>query len=145
NIGLIYQEMKIYDKALQYHKQSLEIRKAYDLKDDLAVSFNNVGIDLVNLGKLDEAIATYQQGRAVAKETNNLVEYYRVLGNLGNAHRLKGETDKAIAMYLLALDKPENFDADEKSTVHLYASLASLYNIQNDPQSGLRYANKGFE
>ncbi|MEZ4791986.1 MAG: tetratricopeptide repeat protein [Gelidibacter sp.] len=145
NIGLIYQEMNLYAKALEYHQKSLAIREKYNLKEELAVSLNNIGIDLKNLGRFDEAIATFDKGAKIAKETQNLVDYYRILDNLASAYQTIGNTDKAIENYLLVLEKPEDFEADEKGGIHIYANLASLYNGLNDPQKGLFYANKGFE
>ncbi|MEZ4802066.1 MAG: tetratricopeptide repeat protein [Gelidibacter sp.] len=145
NIGLIYQEMNLFEKALEYHQKSFDIRENYNLKDEQAVSLNNIGIDLKSLGKIDEAISTFIKGTKVAQETNNLVEYYRILDNLANAYQGNNDINKAIETYLMVLDKPKDFEADEKAGINTYANLASLYNKLNDPQKGVFYANKGFD
>ena len=145
NIGLIYQEMNLYEKALDYHKQSLKIREAYNLKHEQAASLNNIGVNLRNLGRIDEAIITFQKGADIAKTSGNLIDYYRILDNLASAYQVNKQNDKAIETYLLVLEKPKDFEADQKSGIHIHANLTSLYNHLDNPQQGLFYANKGFE
>ncbi|MCK7591532.1 tetratricopeptide repeat protein [Subsaxibacter sp. CAU 1640] len=145
NIGLIYQEMNLFEKALEYHQKSLAIREKYNLKDEQATSLNNIGIDLKSLGKIDEAIGTFIEGSKIAIQTENLVEYYRILNNLANAYQMKDDVDKAIETYLQVLDKPNDYEADEKASIDTYGNLVLLYNSLNEPQKALFYANKGFE
>lgn len=144
NIGLIYQEMNLAEKALTYHRKALEVRKKYNLENEQIASYNNIGINLKDLGRLDEAIATYKTGIALAQKKNNLIDYYRLLDNLANAYYVKGNTDLALSTYLMALDKPQNYKADEKSTLALYNNIATLYNERNEPKKALSYINKGF-
>lgn len=145
NIGLIYQEMNLYDKALEYHNKSLEIRKEFNLKNDQVASYNNLGICYRSKGEIDKSITSYKKGIELAKEINNLLDYYKLLDNIGNAYQDKGDYYKAIESYKASLDRPENFQADEKSVMVTYSNMTSAYNHINKPKLALSYADKGFE
>jgi len=145
NIGLIYQEMNLSEKALEYHKKALDIRLKYDMQNEQIASYNNIGINLENLGRLDEAIATFNKGIALAKEKNNLIDYYRLLDNLAKTYYLKGEVDLSLSTYLKAVVKPEDFNADEKRMLDTYNNIAALYNEKNNTEKALFYIDKGFD
>jgi signal transduction histidine kinase len=145
NIGLIYQEMNLNEKALKYHYEAFEIREKLNLEKDQVASLNNIGINLKDLNRIDEAISAYQNALEIARRSNNLIDYYRVLDNLANAYNLNKEYDLAIEYYLKALDKPIEFEADEKSELSIFSNLTSLYNEINQPRIALSYANKGFD
>ncbi|WP_162843256.1 tetratricopeptide repeat-containing sensor histidine kinase [Ichthyenterobacterium magnum] len=145
NIGLIYQEMNLSEKALDYHKQALEIRKKYKLEKDQVASLNNIGICYKELGQIDNAISVYKEGLKLAKTSDNLLDYYRLLDNLANSYHINGDYLKSIEIHLKALDKPDNFNADEKGNLVAYANLVSSYNHINKPEKGLFFAKKGFD
>jgi len=75
NIGLIYQEMKLFDKAIVYHKKSYSIRLKDKLYKDQASSLNNLGICYRNKEEFDKAIFYYTKSINVAKNSYNLIEY----------------------------------------------------------------------
>lgn len=145
NIGLIYQEMKLSEKALTYHYKALKVREKYSLENEQIASLNNIGINLKELERLDEAIEVYNKGIEIAKRKNNLVDYYRLLDNLANVYRLKGQNDLALKTYLKALDKPENFDANEKGELSTLNNIASLYNENDEPNKAISYIKKGLK
>jgi len=145
NIGLIYQEMNLNEKALEYHKKALEIRLKYNKYNEQIASYNNIGINLKDLGRLDEAIEYFNKGIVLAKEKNNLIDLYRLLDNLGNAYNEKGDIELALATYLKALDRPEDYKADEKGMLATYNNIATLYNEKNDPKRALKYIRSAFK
>ncbi|WP_179008595.1 tetratricopeptide repeat-containing sensor histidine kinase [Winogradskyella forsetii] len=144
NIGLIYQEMNLSKKALNYHKKALAIREKYNMENEQIASLNNIGINLKDLGRIDEAISTYKKGIALAKRKENLMEYYRLLDNLANAYSEKTELELALQTYLKALERAEGYNADEKSLLSTYNNIATLYNETNQPKLAKMYLNKGF-
>lgn len=144
NIGLIYQEMNLSEKALEYHKKALDVRLKFNMQNEQIASYNNIGINLKDLGRLDEAVVTFNKGIALAKEKNNRIDYYRLLDNLASTYYLKGDIDLALSTYLKALDKPKDFNADEKGMISSYNNIAALYNEKNNPEKALFYIKKGF-
>ena len=73
------------------------------LKPDLAAAHNNLGIVLQNQGKLEEAIASYQQALRLKPD------YAEAYSNLGMAFQDQGKLEEAIASYQQALSlKPDD-------------------------------------
>lgn len=145
NIGLIYQEMNLNNKALDYHRRALAIRQKYNLENDQIASLNNIGINLKDLGRVDEAIEIYKEGIALAKEKNNQIDYYKLIDNLANAYNETEDLELALNTYLMALDRPEEFEANEKGRITTLSNIAALYNGKNQPKLALKYINEGFD
>ena len=142
NIGLIYQEMNLSEKALSYHNRALVVREKYKLENEQIASLNNIGINLLDLNRIEEAILVFKKGISLANKNHNLIEYYRLLDNLANAYNVKGSKDLALKTYLKALDKPQDFDADEKAELSTLNNIANLYNEKSEPNKALTYLNK---
>ncbi|WP_052158362.1 tetratricopeptide repeat-containing sensor histidine kinase [Lacinutrix jangbogonensis] len=144
NIGLIYQDMNLSEKALAYHQKALKVREKYNLENEQIASLNNIGINFKDLGRVDEAIAIYKRGLDLAKRKNNLIERFKLLDNLANAYYKKGDANLALETCLKALDKPLDFDAEEKREWSSLNNIATLYNEIGKPKMALVYLNKGF-
>ena len=68
NIGLIYQEMGLYDNAIKYHKNAYSIRLKDNLLIDQASSLNNIGICYRNKKEYKKAIEIFNKGIETAKK-----------------------------------------------------------------------------
>ncbi len=79
NIGLIYQEMELYDKAIPYHRRALKIRSARKHKQGEAASYNNLGICSKHLNKIKEAKSYFLKGLQKATDSGDKVLYYNNL------------------------------------------------------------------
>jgi len=140
NIGLIYQELDLNAKALQYHQKAYEIRKRDNLQKEQAISLNNIGICYSSMGKIEESIHTFRKGLAIAKASGNDIDYCKILENLGNSLQTQGKFDEAIACYKEVLKFPE---LGPKSAIGVRGSLVAAYNERNQPKVALQYANEG--
>ena len=103
NLGVAYQALGKYDKAIKYHLQSLAI--AREIKDRLVEgkSLGNLGNAYGSLGKYDKAIEFFLQSLAIKREIKDRLGEGRSLGNLGIAYRDLGKYDKAIKYHLQSL------------------------------------------
>lgn len=82
------------------------LRKAIALQPDNAELYNNMGLVLQGMGKIDEAVEHFQ--KAISLNPNLADAHY----NLGNIFREKGDIDKAIDCYQKAIQLDnENYDA----------------------------------
>ena len=145
NIGLIFQEMNLNEKALEYHKKSYELRKRDNQTKDQASSLNNMGICYNSLGQNKMAIATYKKGLAVAKESKNDIDYYKLLENTGNALQSDGQFKESIKYYVEVLQHPQSVTLNPKTYVGVYTGLVSAYNEIKQPNEALKYAEKGLQ
>lgn len=105
----------------------------------------NIDVNLNELGRLDEAIATYKTEIDVAITKGRQLEYVKLLEKLGSAYNTKGNTNLALKTYLKIIKKAELFSVNEKELISVYNQIASLYNQLNEPVDALIYANKGFK
>ncbi len=142
NIGLIYQEMKMDQKALIYHNKALDIRIQNKSAGAQAISYDNIGICQNSMGDSKKAISTYGKGLKVAKESGNISEYYKILGNLGNAQQNLNLFNDAIKTYKEALENP---NLPTPSEIMLYSSLNAAYNELNQPKVGLEFGDKSIK
>jgi AraC-like DNA-binding protein/Tfp pilus assembly protein PilF len=68
NIGLIHYEKKNYNEALNYLNQSLELDRKLNNKHGMAISLNNLGNILFNIGKFNQSYAHQREALNIASE-----------------------------------------------------------------------------
>jgi signal transduction histidine kinase/Flp pilus assembly protein TadD len=145
NIGLIYQEMKLFDKALIYHQKAYKIRSENNLKKEIASSLNNIGICYKDKGKLNLAVSTFQKGINIAKASGNDVDYYRLINNLANVYNLQSKNDTAIQLLKTAIISSRKTGINQRTLVNIYGSIAVAYSDNNQPNESIEYAKKGLK
>jgi signal transduction histidine kinase len=145
NIGLIYSEKKLYEKALSYYLKAYEIRVKYKMLMEQGVSLNNIGICYTNLKKTDLAIATFEKGKIIAKQTNNSFIYYKIIHNLGNLYADNKEYQKGIELYLQVLEKPNAVNSNPRDLMILYGCISNTYNKMGLYNESTKYANLGLK
>ncbi len=72
-----------YDKALEYHFQSLVIREKEENKKEISIALNNIGLVYFKLSNFDLAINYYQKALKAKEEVNDAYDMDRLLINLG--------------------------------------------------------------
>lgn len=143
NIGLIYQEMNLVEKALEYHQKSYEIRTEFNLKKDQAASLNNIGICLKDLKRFDEALESYNMGLEIAKTSENLIDYYKILENIGAVYDEKGDNLLAAKYYKESINVPPEVPRSKKNTLITLGKLAGVYNKLNKHNEALKCIQEG--
>jgi len=103
NLGEAYRVIGKYDKAIEFHLQSLAI--AREIKDRLVEgnALGNLGLAYYSLGKYDKAIEFQRQSLEIKREIKDRLGEGGSLGNLGLAYYSLGKYDKAIELFLQAL------------------------------------------
>lgn len=144
NIGLIYQQMNLFEKALVFHKKAFEIRKSIGLKKEQATSLNNIGLCYKSLKKIELAISVFQNALKIAEESKNFIDYYKILENIADAHLLGKNYDEAIKYYRVALGNDTKSNENSKSRLLVYGGLSAAYNEKKQPDKALDFAEKGF-
>ncbi|MCR9182062.1 MAG: sensor histidine kinase [Flavobacteriaceae bacterium] len=145
NIGLIYQELKQYEKALEIHQKALKIREEINLESEQAISLANMGVCFKSLSRFKESIQSYERAIALAKSANSMRHYYSFHNNLANVYQEMENYEQAISNYKIALERPASLGANPKSDLSIYSNLTAAYTQLNQPQLALSYAEKGFE
>ena len=144
NIGLIYQEMKLYEKALQYHKMAYDFRVKKERLGELPSSLNNIGICYNRLGKRDMAEVAYKEGMALAKQ-HSPSDYYKIIENFATLQIDKEDYAEAEKLLIEALDRPAEILFAEKAKMMIYAKLANIKVSLNRPEEAVIYGMEGLE
>ncbi|UPA23086.1 tetratricopeptide repeat protein [Candidatus Peribacteria bacterium] len=113
NLGYVYRESKMYDKALEQF--DIVLRR----EPDSALAFANMGLVYEKQGRIDDAISVYQQGiSAKPRERDSYM-------SLGMLYERLEKLDEALALYI---------KVTEINPVYapVYANMGSVYVQKND-------------
>lgn len=99
NIGLAYTYLGNYDKALDYHYQSLLIREEEGDKKSIRTTLNNIGLVFHNLKDDEKAIQNYLNALEICKELDDFAGQERLFANLGLSYNVLGKFDDAIKSF----------------------------------------------
>ena len=143
NIGLVYQELKQFNSAIDYHKQALELREKYSNANDQAISNANLGVCYIGNGNVQQAVTHYTKAIELAKAANNMRMYYSLHDNLGNLYLDRKDYARALPLLLTSLSAPEQLGKNPKSDLSALSNLTNIYVQLNQPQQALVYAKKG--
>jgi tetratricopeptide (TPR) repeat protein len=131
-LGLLFQSVKQYSKALKYHTDALLYAQT---STDSSSCYVNIGYNHIQLGEVQAAIE-------ISKEISSTDHSVIIPGytNLGKAYLQQGDTAAAIA----SLDRvPEQSQVKYFDDLrYTWKTLRSLYEAQGQYQLALAYANK---
>ncbi|GEM_PF-6559264 len=99
NIGLVWDILEDADKAIDYYKKSLHIKRR--LKDSLGISrvLSNIAVIAKNRGELEKAVALIYESNSFNQGQGDYMQYYINHTNLGNIFKKKGEDDLFVAHF----------------------------------------------
>jgi tetratricopeptide (TPR) repeat protein len=108
-LGTAYRSIKNIEKSLENFKKAEELT---DDKEKLITIYQYIGEALININKLDDALAYFDKALTLAKSINSDITY--VLSKIAYIYYKKGNLEKSIDYYNKALEAGEKEDADEK-------------------------------
>ena len=97
NLGMFYRRQKEYDKAITYFKEAIEIReRTHGNYDDLATSYNMLGVTYYYKKQYDSAFARYSKAKEIYTSKQDIA---KVNGNLALLYYSSKQYDKAIKVF----------------------------------------------
>jgi tetratricopeptide (TPR) repeat protein len=103
SLGILYNQIGSYKKAIKYHKKALVISREIGDRQGEGKCLGNLGNAYLNLGKVKKAIKYYQNALVIAKEIGDRQGEGARLVTLGNAYFNLVQVKKAIEYYQNAL------------------------------------------
>ncbi len=127
-------------KALQWYREALSIRKQEQDEEGLAELYNNIGLTYKNLGsyllkkgekeqafaKWDTALQLFRPALKIWKVHENKKGIMAIYNGLGDVHRRKGQLDSALFYVQKYLTLAEEID-DPKYRQNAYKDLGKIY------------------
>ncbi|BBD61940.1 TPR repeat-containing protein [Nostoc sp. HK-01] len=142
---LAYCEHRIgeVDQALKYYEQALNICPAED-EQELASIYYYLGILKANTGKVDEAIALYNQSLEINERIGNNQGKALTLQQLGYIYANKGEVEQAIALYNQSLEINERIGNVQGKALTLQ-QLGYIYVNKGEVEQAILLYNQSLE
>ncbi len=99
NVGLANTNLAKYDKALEFHYQSLALREEEGDKKSIRTALNNIGLVFYNLKDYEKAIENYTQAVEISEELNDFNGLEPTYINLGLSYDQLGKFNDAIKFF----------------------------------------------
>ena len=103
NLGLIAHARKQFDRAIEYHQQSLDLARETGNRATESRALSNLGLAYYARTDYDRAIEYHQQSLAIAQETVDRVSTARTWDNLGLAYYAQQQFDRAVESHRQSL------------------------------------------
>ena len=139
NIGLIYQEMELFEKAIPYHQKALKIRFERKYTQGEASSYNNLGICYKELNKIKEAKTSFENGIQKSNEAQDKTEYYHNLQGLAQIYAIENNAQKALELFLESYNRPSEIPFNSTTKVKVTSEIAELYMKLNQTQKAIEF------
>ena len=133
-----------YNKALEYHQQSLAIKKQVygDSHPDVAISYNNIGLVYDDLGDYVRALEYHQQSLAIKIQLygDSHPDVAISYNNIGSVYYAQGDYARALEYHQqsLAIWKQE-YGESHPSVATSYDNIGLVYYSQGDYTHALEY------
>jgi tetratricopeptide (TPR) repeat protein len=132
NLGNVAYLKKDYDKSLEYHLKSLEIKKCLLKTDDssLADSYNCLGIIYFDKNNYKQAIDFYEKGLNILelKFNENHSKIVVCLNNIGLVYRMEENYSKTLDYYQKILDIKKRYLTEDHSDLgQIFHNIGAIY------------------
>ena len=140
-LGIAYQALNEYQKALEYHQKHLAIAK--ELKDQRGMgnAYRGIGIACKSLGEYQKALEYHQKHLAIAKELKDQRGMGNAYRGIGIAHYSLGEYQKALEYHKKDLAIAEKLN-DKEGMGNTYRGIGNVYQALGNYQKALEYHQK---
>ena len=140
-LGVAYRNLGKYQRAIDYHQQSLKIKREIGDRSGEGNSLNNLGNAYNGLGEDQRAIDYYQQSLEIAREIGSLYLESASLNGLGNAYNDLGEDRRAIDYHQQSLEIKREI-GNKRSEARTWFNLGNTWkNLQQKSEAKTAYEN----
>ncbi len=145
NIGIVYDDMGDFDKALEYYAEALEIDRQLEDDSYICEALNNIGVTYRkkallsnNAEDFNKAIESFNDSLGLARKIKDVEVEIKALNNLGTLHTDQERYSKALVNFKMALKKAEMIK-DKESVGHILNNIGIVYYYQGDYERSTEY------
>ncbi|NJN41115.1 MAG: sensor histidine kinase [Flammeovirgaceae bacterium] len=132
-----YTDMANYDKALEYHFESLAIRELERNLEDLGVAYNNIGVVYLAMKDYENGLIYFQKSKAAKDEGKVNYDYVVPLVNIGHCYNGLNRFSDAIQSFLEVFELCKTRDCSKDNLMIVHKALGEAY-------IGAGYLDKAF-
>ncbi len=144
SIGLIYFDIKNYQKSQYYYKKSLKGLNAHPDERLLSYVLNNLGMVMESKGYLDTAIFYYGKSLEIKKKLKDSISISRTHNNIGGVLLLQGKYDASLNSYHRSL-RLKSILKDSFGLATVHTNIANIHGWKNNLDSVEYYLKKGIK
>ena len=134
-LGLCYYHLGQYEKAINYHQQSLKIEEEMGNRQGVASSLGNLGLCYYSFGQYEKAIVHHQQHHDINEEIGNRQGVASSLGNLGNCYDSLEQYEKAINHHQRYHDISEEIGFQQGMAISLHNIGVAFSKLENNSEA----------
>ncbi|HEX2936346.1 MAG TPA: tetratricopeptide repeat protein [Bacteroidales bacterium] len=143
-LGVRERNQSNYAKALQYHKEALQLIGNGHFPKEKAIVLNNIGVVYRRLDDLIKAMQYHLMALEVAEDNNDQSSICVSLNSLGNIYLVKKEYDLALTKFNAALAK--EIDAGNLLGEAInYNNIGSVYEAKGEFEKATTFYFKSLE
>jgi signal transduction histidine kinase len=131
SIGIVYDNAGVYDSALVYFYESLDIAKQLNKEKDIAIALTNIGNINFDLGLNESAINFYKQAIEIKERIGSAgleTTYY----NIGLCYASLEDHEKALESFQKLIDLCTNGKCDKNSLDRGLIGIGISYYVLRD-------------
>ena len=137
NLGSKYRR-KMPDTALLYYLQALNISTELTRKEDMATSYQRIGLTLTNKSAYDQAMENYRKSLEIFEEIGEKEGIAKAYNDMGIIYKNQGSYDKAVEYYLKSIRIKEEL-GDRRGMASSYNNIAIIYTRQDAYEKAIEY------
>ena len=141
NLGITYQSLGNYQKAIEFHQEGFKIAKEIGDRAGEGKAYENLSIAYQSLADYQKAIEYDEKHLKIAKEIGDRAGEGRAYGSLGSAYGLLGEYQKAIEYFEKYLKIAKEI-GDRAGEGAAYGILGYTYGLLGNDQKAIEYCEK---
>ncbi|MBI9067221.1 MAG: tetratricopeptide repeat protein [Salinivirgaceae bacterium] len=137
-IAYLYWEYFIYDEAVNYFEQVLQINESLGNNIGVQKVLDNIGFVYSDMGRHDKAIEYFTKSLEKLNLTKNKKQIATGISNVALAYTNNGQSDMAIEKALMGLEISKNIQ-DFKLMRSFYGILYESYEKKGDKDKSVKY------
>jgi CHAT domain-containing protein/Flp pilus assembly protein TadD len=151
-MGEAYQKLGKYSQAIKLYEKALDVHKQINNRPEESATLRKIGTVYVNQGNYSQGLDYYQQALKIAKETDDKAEEGTSLNNIGFIYNTLGKYLDAEKKLLAAVEIWESLRGGltDDQKVSIFENQASSYQFlqqslvaQNKLKPALEIAERG--
>jgi len=143
NLGLIYSQIDLKDKALVYHKAALKVYKNINAIEEMASIYQNIGVIYSSQKEYEQSYEYYKRSLDIYKELKNTEGIANAQINIAVLFIRLQDYNQALQF----LNNADNYFArtnNYRGLIHVYNNFGKIYFHLNNRQKALSYYIKCF-
>ena len=144
-IGMVYQEQRIWDMALENYKNAIEWKKKTGQLNELGSSYHQIGTVYLLQRIWDMALENYNNAIEWTMKTSQFHELGRSYHQIGRVYEEQSEWNKSGLSYLKSLEIYHHYDPENPEAKVVFSSLFRLIQTMKNKGIDLPPELKTFE